>query len=287
MPTQWTYRSLEEIEKSSLHIEVIADYGGGYTTDHAFAEVRNHFLRFDKKGIIKMVSEHPVYAFSTIETGFWIAQEGLHSEHKNLVIFSNTAPRGVHSWRGESRQNFLYGLLDSAVPVFSINAGYNLSFVKERLKGLWEVKVPNVGTQFRSRDYYPEATMAILQGDLEKIGNPVDIAKIPDMPLFRLASVDGYGNLKTTIKKSQLKEAVLKSKILRVTVNGYSHFALNTLIPGIEGRVYDLCVVQGSSGGKQGNYLEIVRLMARACDDFHLAGPRDDLPKIVIEPVKF
>lgn len=282
----WTYKSPGNIKPQSLHIQVIADYGGGHTTDHAFAEVRNHFFRFDKQNKIRTITEHPVYAFSTLETGFWIAQEGLHSEHKDLVIFSNTAPRGDISWEGEERQSFVCGILDSGIPVFAVNAGYNLSFIKHRLKGLWEVEVPNKGTQFRSRDYYPEATMAILYGNLGRIGIPIDINKIPEVPGFTVASVDGYGNLKTTIRKSHLKEAAAKSKVLRITINEYSHFVLNTLIPGVQGKIFDLCLVQGSSGGKKGNYLEIVRLMARACDDFHIAGPRDDLGSIIIEPVK-
>ena len=98
MAPKWDYQKPEKIKENSLHIEVIADYGGGYTTDHAFSEVRNHFYRFDKERKIRIVTEHPVFAFSTIETGFWIAQEGLHSEHKDLVIFSNTAPRGDILW---------------------------------------------------------------------------------------------------------------------------------------------------------------------------------------------
>src|SRR3989344_265925 len=167
---KWLYKTSEEIKSHTLHIQVIADYGGGHTTDHAFGEVKNHFLRFDKDRKIRFVTEHPVYAFSTIETGFWIAQEGLHSEHKDLVIFSNPAPRGDIKWHGENRQSFVAGILDNGIPVFAVNAGYNLSFVKGRLKGLWEVKVPNIGTQFRSRDYYPEATMAILYGDYKRIG---------------------------------------------------------------------------------------------------------------------
>lgn len=284
--SKWTYQPVHKLEKRSLHVEVIADYGGGHSTDHAFSEVRNHFFRFDKEFLIREISEHPVYAFSTIETGFWIAQEGLHSEHKNLVIFSNTAPRGDIIWHGDKRQNFVCGILDNGVPIFAVNAGYNLSFIKERLKGLWVVNCPNEGTQFRSRDYYPEATMLILRGDEKAIGEEVDIRKIPEIPSYRLASVDGYGNLKTTIKKSHLKENVLKSKILRITINGYTHFALNTLISGVMGKTYDLCLVQGSSGGKLGNYLEIVRLMAKANDDFKVDGPRDDIGEILIEPVK-
>ncbi len=270
-----------------MHIEVIADYGGGYATDHAFNEVRNHFYRFDRQQKIRTVTTHPVYAFSTIETGFWLAQEGLHSEHKDLVIFSNTAPRGDVTWKGEDGQYFVCGILDNGIPIFAVHAGYNLSFVKNRLKGLWQVKVPNIGTQFRSRDYYPETAMAILMGDYTKIGQEIDLGKIADIPAFKLASVDGYGNLKTTILKSQLKDSVLKAKILRVTVNGYSHLVINSLTDNpIKTNSYDLCLVQGSSGGKVSNFLEIVRLMARACDDFKVPGPWDSMASIVIEAVK-
>lgn len=287
MASKWNYKNPGEIEKSSLHIEVIADYGGGHTTDHAFNEVRNHFFRFDSKRVIRFLTTHPVYAFSTIETGFWIAQEGLHSEHKDLVIFSNTAPRGDITWHGEDRQYFVCGLLDNGIPIFAVNAGYNLSFVKSKLKGLWQVVVPNVGTQFRSRDYYPEATMAILNGDTKRIGGEINVNRIPDVPDFKLASVDGYGNLKTTIKKSQLRESILRSKNLRITINGYSQQVINTFAPdAIDTKSYDLCMVQGSSGGKTTNYLEIVRLMARASDDFKVDGPWDDMKPIVIEPVK-
>lgn len=283
MPLEWNYKANG---KRTLHIEVIADYGGGHTTDHAFAEVRNHFYRFDKDEKIRNITEHPVYAFSTMETGYWIAQEGLHSEHKDLVLFSNTAPRGDITWHGENRQYFVCGLLDNGIPVFAVNAGYNLSFVKDRLKGLWEVNCPNEGTQFRSRDYYPEATIAILNGDTTVFGKEISLSTIPEIPLFHVGSVDGYGNLKTTIKRSHLSDSVLKSRLLRITINGFSHFVLNTLVTGVVGKIYDLCLVQGSSGGKQGNYLEIVRLMARANDDYHVDGPRDDLGKITIESVK-
>lgn len=285
-PSKWTFRAPEKIKQRSLHIEVIADYGGGHSTDHAFNEVRNHFYRFDREQKMRTLTTHPVYAFSTIETGFWIAQEGLHSEHSDLVIFSNTAPRGDIKWHGEERQSFVCGILDNNIPIFAVNAGYNLSFVKDRLRGLWEVICPNEGTQFRSRDYYPEATMAILRGDFSRIGKEIQLSKIIDIPEFKLASVDGYGNLKTTIKKSHLSETVLKSKIIRVTINGYSHFALNTLIDNVNGKIYDLCMFQGSSGGRLGNYLEFVRLQARACDDFKIDGPIDDMEPIVIEPVK-
>lgn len=282
---QWVYRTPDKIAPNVLHIEVIADYGGGHQTDHAFSEVRNHFYRFDRGRKIRTVTEHPVYAFSTIETGYWIAQEGLHSEHKDLVIFSNTAPRGDIVWQGHNDQYFACGILDNGIPIFAVNAGYNLSFVKDRLKGLWIVECPNVGTQFRSRDYYPEATMAILNGDLKKIGAPIDIAKIPDVPNFVVASVDGYGNLKTTIRKSHLADSILASKKVKVTIKNSSHIILNALVGG-RGKVGELCMVQGSSGGKNRSYIEFIKMQGRAADEFHIDGPKDDTGKIHIESVK-
>ena len=283
---KWNYRLPEKILANSLHIEVIADYGGSYTTDHAFMEVRNHFFRFDESNKIRAVTDHSVFAFSTIETGFWISQEGLHSEHKNLVIFSNTAPRGDIKWKGENKQPFVCGLLDNGIPFFAVYAGYNLSFIKNRIKGLWIVKVPNIGTQFRSRDYYPEATMAILNGDLGRVGEEISIKDIPDVPAFKLASVDGYGNLKTTIRKSHLSSNVLSSNIVRVGINNHFVNALNTVGRGIKGKVGDVCMVSGSSGGKGRNYVEIIKLQMRAADDFEISGPRDDSGKIEISAAK-
>src|SRR3989344_899905 len=283
----WNYRLPPKIDPNSLHIEVIADYGGGYTTDHAFMEVRNHFFRFDKSRKIRVVTDHPVFAFSTIETGFWIAQEGLHSEHRDLVIFSNTAPRGDIKWIGENTQYFVAGLLDNGIPIFAVYAGYNLSFVKARLKGLWRVKVPNKGTQFRSRDYYPEATMAILNGDVSRLRESISIKNIPDIPSFRVASIDGYGNIKTTIRKSHIASTVLANNTVRIGINNIYKTALNTAGRGIKGKVGDLCMVKGSSGGKGRNYIEIIKLQGRACDEFGITGPRDDLSKIEITPAKF
>lgn len=283
----WNYPPPDKIKRQSFHISVIADYGGVHTTDHAFSEVRNHFYRFDKNYFIRAVTEHPVYEFSTIETGFWIAQESLHSEHKNLVVFSNTAPRGDIAWGGEKKQPFVLALLDNGIPVFAVDALFNLSFVKPRVKGLWKVDVPDEGTQFRSRDQYPEATMKILNGDNSLIGKELDIGLIPEVPDFVVASVDGYGNLKTTIRKSNLSKTVAKSPMVRILLNGRSHFALNTLAAKKNGKIGDLCLVSGSSGGKNRNYLEIVRLQGRACDDFKVSGPRDDMDRIKIQPVRF
>ena len=280
----WEYKKPEEIKPFSLHIEVIADYGGRHSPDPAFSEVRNHFLRFDTGGKLGWITETAVAGFSTIETGFWIAQIGLHSEHPNLVIFSNTAPRGKIAWTGEHTQPFVCGLLDNGIPLFTVNAGFNLSFVKDRLQGLWEVLVPNTGTQFRSRDQYPEATMAILNGDTNRIGKAIDLSTIPSVPGNRVASIDGYGNVKTTIRASQVTDQLHQASRLRVTINGKTHDAVNEL-SGQSAKDGELKIGVGSSGGKNDPFIEIVRIMGSARKDFDLDAPRDDLDPIILEAI--
>ncbi len=281
--TPWLYRDPAKIKHNSLTVEVIADYAGGYTLDHAFNEVHQHFRRFDRKHLINQIVPHPVHAFSTIETGYWIAQMALHSEHEDLLIFSNTAPRGDIAWNGEKHQAFVYALLDNDIPVFAVHAGYNLSFIKDRIKGVWEVNVSNTGTQFRSRDQYPEAMVEILYGKKEFVGKKLSIRDIPEVPSFAVASIDGYGNIKTTIRRSELPESVRKAKNVRVAINGTSQYALNSIHGDKKGKIGDLCMVVGSSGGKKNPFIEFIELQRRADREFGIIGPKDDLGRIELE----
>lgn len=271
---------------NAFHIEVIADYGGGHTTDHAFNEVVSHFHKFDTDKQIAQITQHPVAAFSTIETGFWIAQMGLHSEHPGLVIFSNTAPRGDIAWSGQEEQPFVYGKLDNGIHVFAVHAGYNLSFIKDRLTDPRKIMVPNTGTQFRSRDQYPAATMRILQGDKSLLGEKINPNTILAVPESAVGSIDGYGNIKTTLRKSKFlsDKNLAGSPLLRIKINNYSHFALNTLAENVKALTGDLCAVVGSSGGKKDPLLEIIRLQGRAADDFRITAPRDTLDPITFQP---
>ena len=60
--------------------------------------------------------------------------------------------------------------------------------------------VPAEGSQFRSRDLFPEAAADIALGRPGALGEEMDPTAIPGVPENRLAYVDGYGNLKTTIE---------------------------------------------------------------------------------------
>lgn len=90
-------------------------------------------------------------------------------------------------------------LLPNGVKVVGVLAGYTLSFIKHHAQVLHTVKVSRGGSQFRSRDVFPNAAAAIASGDLSLLGDVLKPSQIPDPPTDRVAWVDGYGNIKTSI----------------------------------------------------------------------------------------
>jgi S-adenosylmethionine hydrolase len=178
-----------------MFICVIADYGTG---DPAFTEVTQRLLMAFPNAQIHLLSVPP---FSTLATGFWIAQLGLNPGPSDRLIYHNCAPRQDDP---EARQNnegegLTYALLANGVKVVGVNAGYTLSFIKHHTKVLQVVNVSRGGSQFRSRDVFPAGATAIAREDFSLLGDRLVPEQIPDVPSDRIAWVDGYGNIKTTI----------------------------------------------------------------------------------------
>ncbi|MGL5074661.1 MAG: hypothetical protein ACRDBG_02310, partial [Waterburya sp.] len=96
-------------------------------------------------------------------------------------------------------EGLTYALLPSGVIVVGVLAGYTLSFIKEEAKQIHTVQVSRGGSQFRSRDVFPIAVASIANGDLSLLGEALSPNQIPDPPTDRIAWIDGYGNIKTTI----------------------------------------------------------------------------------------
>lgn len=97
-----------------------------------------------------------------------------------------------------------------------VNAGYTLSFIKDSALSLRWVNVARAGSQFRSRDIFPQAAAKIAAGDEALLGAELDRDRLPAVPAERIAWVDGFGNLKTTIDQSQLQREVGTKLIIRV-----------------------------------------------------------------------
>lgn len=176
-------------------ISLIADYGNG---DPAFAEVTQRLLLALPAAQVSLLSVPP---FSTLATGFWVAQLGLNPGPQKRLVYHNCAPRQDKS---EPRldnegEGLTYALLTNGVKVVGVNAGYTLSFIKDYAQVIHIVKVSRGGSQFRSRDVFPQAAAAIAQDDFSLLGDELAPEQIPDAPSDRVAWIDGYGNIKTTI----------------------------------------------------------------------------------------
>ena len=228
---------------SSPLIHIVADYGSG---DLSFAEVVQRFKYLNPKAKIFTTSTPP---FSTLNTGFIIAQLALYNPSRHLFIFGNTAPRtDDKKQRYENEgEKFKYALLDNGVQIAAVDAGWCFSFVRNHIKDFRLINVKNHGSQFRSRDFYPEATVGLLNGRRAKfLGPRLPTSYIPKVPNNRIVHIDGYGNIKTTIRYSSVK--LKPGSKIRVVINHIyqSGYYANGNFSVKSG---DLAFAPGSSGG--------------------------------------
>lgn len=193
-------------------VHLIADYGNG---DPAFAEVTQKLAQYLGTVPINCLS---VPAFSTLATGFWVAQLGANSGPEQLLIYHNCAPRQDNP---EARVNnegegLTYAILPNGTQVVGVWAGYSLSFIKKIAISIYTVQVSRQGSQFRSRDIFPQAAAQLVQGDKSLLGESINPERIADPPSDRIAWIDGYGNLKTTIPYDSLNLEPQSKVVVRV-----------------------------------------------------------------------
>jgi len=198
-------------------VHLVADYGHA---DLAFAEVIQR-IRLWIPGAEPVPTSVP--AFSTLATGFCIGQLGLNAAPPGTLIFHNVAPRADNpGLRPENAgEPLAFGLLPGGVRVIGPQAGYTFSFIRDLAQELRWVSVTGDGSQFRSRDFFPKAAADILAGSPDILGERIGPGVIPDIPKSEIAYIDGYGNLKTTIRRSEIPSRLGAEMQLRIgeTVN--------------------------------------------------------------------
>src|SRR5919202_4157382 len=139
-------------------VHIIADYGYG---DLAFAEVVQRIKRHlpDAEPVLT-----PVPPFATIAAGFCVAQLGLNPAPAGTIISHNVAPRedDDEARANNAGERLAYARLPTGVRVIGVNAGHAFSFVRDAAAELRWAAVPAApGSQFRSRDLFPQAAAAI------------------------------------------------------------------------------------------------------------------------------
>ena len=176
-------------------VHIIADYGHG---DLAFAEVVQQIKRQlpDAEPLLT-----PVPAFATLAAGFCIAQLGLNAAPAGTLIYHNVAPRQDEAAERveDAGERLAFARLPTGVRVIGVNAGYTYAFIRAAAAELRWAAVPAEGSQFRSRDLFPQAAAAIALGQPDALGEPLKRTEIPQPPRNQIAYIDGYGNLKTTV----------------------------------------------------------------------------------------
>ena len=220
-------------------IHVVADYGPG---DLAFAEVHQRLATHVPGCSVVNV---PVAPFDTVAGGFCVAQLARNTGPTERAVYANIAPRADDDGPREDNEGepLVAVRLTNGVLVVAVHAGSTLSFLRDAMESAHLVAVPTAGSQFRSRDLFPEMLARLLAGDPDALAEPLDMDAVPEPPTNAVLYVDGYGNLKTGLTalpaESGTTVHVRIGDVTRAAVVSDGTFEVGTT---------DLSLAPGSSG---------------------------------------
>lgn len=202
-----------------MFVHVIADFGA---MDLAFAEVTQRIRSYLPEAAVHCTTVPP---FATIAAGFCGAQLALNEGPADMALFINVAPRrdDPAARRDNAGEALTLVTLKGGRRVVAVDAGYTLSFLAPHAESIHRLAVRNDGSQFRSRDNYPEALARVLRGDATVIADSVAAASVPAPPRCSIAYVDGFGNIKLTLRGD---EPLPAGQAVRVSIAGVTQHAL-------------------------------------------------------------
>jgi hypothetical protein len=209
-------------KSDSILLHVICDYA---PNGLEFGEISSR-LQFHLN-VPHGVRIHPtsVPSLDTMAIGFVTAQYAFAPHQGRMVIYGNAAPRRDKSKakKDNSDNGIKYVRLDNGVEIINVYSEFAFGFVKKHIVEYRDIDCPAGGSQFRSRDFFPERVAQIVNGDHSSLTTQLDINDIPEIPHNLLAWTDGFGNIKTTMRKSDLNKLGLKSgDKVQVILNGVS-----------------------------------------------------------------
>ena len=241
----------------------------------------------------------------TVVAGFKTAQLAVNSDIGFGHIFhTNCAPRKNIVTAKSAGEKIVLGIMPSGVAMLMVNSGYSLAPFYDLAQAggvtFYQTSVRDEGSQFRSRDYFPDA-MAELGGHftaqaktlgaakieellkaknygeilkgLSYIGEPLKPATLPQLPLGSVIYIDNFGNIKLNYKHADVLASYTPGDALVISIRGTVCDAVvgGTGFSQGEGVI---ALTSGSSGwhvgaGEKKFFSEIMLRGARAESHFH------------------
>ncbi len=238
---------------------VVADWANDSLCNQEFQSATEGFLKKTLDCRISFVSSTP----STIHTSYIIQQivstEERLGKPRQTVLFGNTDPRVQTKTATNKAQgaDFVIVKLKSGMFLCGPNAGHSFSLIKNKISKIYLHKDLSKGSQFRSRELYSKASAQLVENrmsELELIEASTDI--VPDLKAMFIGHIDNYGNIKTTIKLSELRTKHSPGDHVNVEINGIKKTA-NFVDNLFGGNLGDLVIYPGSSGDIDNPYVEI------------------------------
>jgi S-adenosylmethionine hydrolase len=199
-----------------VNLYLLGDYGSG---DLAWAEVEAA-LRREMPAISALIRvELP--AFDTWGCSLALLQVARSAGSRDIV-FHNVAPRrdDKEARVANAGEPLLAGHMPSGTLLVGPGSGFSWSMVWRELDALRLVRCSAAGSQFRSRDVFPEAIGKLYRNQRDIWGEIA--SEPPEIPDNRVLLVDGYGNIKTSLRpEAKTGERVLvstKNQSLEATV---------------------------------------------------------------------
>lgn len=203
-------------------LHVACDYvAGGLEFGEIFSRLQ---LNLDQPHEVRL---HPtsVPSLDTIAVGFVTQQYAFAPSSGRIVIYGNAAPRRDKSSAVKDNvgNGIKYARLDNGVEIVNVWSEFAFGFVKDHIVEFRDIDCPAGGSQFRSRDFFPERVAKIVNGDKSILTDELDVNDIPDIPNNLIAWTDGFGNIKTTMRLSDLKAKGFNAgDKVQVILNGVS-----------------------------------------------------------------
>ncbi|TVQ24368.1 MAG: hypothetical protein EA383_11500 [Spirochaetaceae bacterium] len=172
-------------------------------------------------------------SLDTIGTGYLAYQLGLGENPPGTVLYINTAPRKERktAMNNNAGERLVWARLSNEVELVAVNSGYSLSFLRPHIEELRAVEVSHSGSQFRSRDFFPPVVSDILHGRHDaRLREPMDLSVISDYPEDAVMWTDGFGNIKTTLRRDETMDTgrFVEGAKVHVAISGMRAAALVT-----------------------------------------------------------